>query len=159
MEYMQTNWGYSKQDSYHFAFGVACISLIVSIIIYFAFRKTFKHADYNGTKPASATSQPVEEISKAETKERIVALCLVFAVVIFFWMAFHQNGSTLTYFAEQYTDHNVTGIETMFYDVWNLVLLIFFGRMPKPENDFMDPIIAKDVTVVGKVRGVFRYLN
>ena len=125
MEYMQTNWGYSKQDSYHFAFGVACISLIVSIIIYFAFRKTFKHADYNGTKPASATSQPVEEISKAETKERIVALCLVFAVVIFFWMAFHQNGSTLTYFAEQYTDHNVTGIETMFYDVWNLVLLIF----------------------------------
>ncbi len=125
MEYMQTNWGYSKQDSYHFAFGVACISLIVSIIIYFAFQKTFKHADYNGTKPATATSQPVEEISKAETKERIVALCLVFAVVIFFWMAFHQNGSTLTYFAEQYTDHNVTGIETMFYDVWNLVLLIF----------------------------------
>ena len=54
-----------------------------------------------------------------------MALCLVFAVVIFFWMAFHQNGSTLTYFAEQYTDHNVTGIETMFYDVWNLVLLIF----------------------------------
>jgi repressor LexA len=29
----------------------------------------------------------------------------------------------------------------------------------QPENDFMDPIIAKDVTVVGKVRGVFRYLN
>ena len=29
----------------------------------------------------------------------------------------------------------------------------------QPENDFMDPIIAKDVTVVGKVKGVFRYLN
>lgn len=29
----------------------------------------------------------------------------------------------------------------------------------QPENDFMDPIIAKDVTVVGKVRGVFRYLS
>ena len=29
----------------------------------------------------------------------------------------------------------------------------------QPENDFMDPIIAKDVTVVGKVKGVFRYLS
>lgn len=29
----------------------------------------------------------------------------------------------------------------------------------QPENDYMDPIIAEDVTIVGKVRGVFRYLN
>ncbi len=124
MLYMQDKYGYSKEDSYHFAFGIACISLIISILIYFFFRNTFKHADYSGAKPSTA-AQPVEEISKSETKERIVALCLVFAVVIFFWMAFHQNGSTLTFFAEQFTNHEVTGIETMFYDVWNLVLLIF----------------------------------
>ena len=29
----------------------------------------------------------------------------------------------------------------------------------QPENDYMDPIIARDVTVVGKVKGVFRYLS
>ena len=29
----------------------------------------------------------------------------------------------------------------------------------QPENDSMDPIIAEDVTVVGKVKGVFRYFN
>lgn len=29
----------------------------------------------------------------------------------------------------------------------------------QPENDYMDPIISRDVTVVGKVRGVFRYFN
>ncbi len=29
----------------------------------------------------------------------------------------------------------------------------------QPENDFMEPIIAEDVTVVGKVKGVFRYFN
>lgn len=29
----------------------------------------------------------------------------------------------------------------------------------QPENDNMDPIIANDVTVVGKVKGVFRYFN
>ncbi len=29
----------------------------------------------------------------------------------------------------------------------------------QPENDYMDPIISRDVTVVGKVKGVFRYFN
>lgn len=29
----------------------------------------------------------------------------------------------------------------------------------QPENDYMDPIIARDVTIVGRVKGVFRYLN
>ena len=29
----------------------------------------------------------------------------------------------------------------------------------QPENDFMDPIIAQDVTIVGKVKGVFRYFS
>jgi len=36
-------------------------------------------------------------------KDRIMALGLVFLVVIFFWMAFHQNGFTLTIFARDYT--------------------------------------------------------
>jgi repressor LexA len=29
----------------------------------------------------------------------------------------------------------------------------------QPENDYMDPIIAEDVTVIGKVKGVFRYFS
>jgi len=29
----------------------------------------------------------------------------------------------------------------------------------QPENDALEPIITKDVTVVGKVKGVFRYFN
>lgn len=29
----------------------------------------------------------------------------------------------------------------------------------QPENDAMEPIIAKDVTIVGKAKGVFRYFN
>lgn len=29
----------------------------------------------------------------------------------------------------------------------------------QPENDFMDPIIVKDVSIVGKVIGVFRFFR
>ena len=58
-------------------------------------------------------------------KDRIVALCLVFVVVIFFWMAFHQNGLTLTFFARDYVVTSVSGIVGMEFNVLNLLLVIF----------------------------------
>jgi POT family proton-dependent oligopeptide transporter len=105
---------------------VACASLILSIAIYYLFRSTFRHTE-GGTKKDAKTADaaPVEELSKEETKQRIVALCLVFAVVIFFWMAFHQNGLTLTYFANEFTEKTSTGLQSMAFDVTNLVAIIF----------------------------------
>lgn len=127
MKYAQSI-GFNKADSYHFAFGVACISLIISILIYFATRSTFRHVE-GGHAPvpaqdnnAAVAAEP--ELSKEDTKARIVALCLVFAVVIFFWMAFHQNGLTLTYFAAEFTQQSATGISSMLFDVKNLVMVI-----------------------------------
>ena len=60
---------------------------------------------------AGKETAKVEELSPRETKDRIIALCLVFAVVIFFWMAFHQNGLTLTYFADEFTAKSSTGLK------------------------------------------------
>ena len=42
--------------------------------------------------------------------KRIAALIVVFAVVMVFWMVFHQNGTTITYWADENTDWNVRGI-------------------------------------------------
>jgi POT family proton-dependent oligopeptide transporter len=124
MKWAQNSLGVSEADSYHFAFGVACLSLIASIAVYYAFRSTFAHTDRSKATAAAGDSN-VKELTPAETKERIVALILVFAVVIFFWMAFHQNGSTLTFFARDYTATNSTGIQSMAFDVVNLVFCIF----------------------------------
>ena len=123
MEWAQQNLGTSVNDSYHFAFAVACASLILSIAIYYIFRGTFRHVE--GGKKKEGVKTEVEELSKEETKARIVALCLVFAVVIFFRMAFHQNGLSLTYFADEFTAKTSTGVESMAFNVWNLVAIIF----------------------------------
>ena len=126
-EYAETALGYSSNDAYHFSFAVACASLILSIAIYYAFRSTFRHAEGGAKKDSAkadaASSEP--ELSKDETKQRIVALCLVFAVVIFFWMAFHQNGLSLTYFADEFTAQSAEGLQAMCFNVWNLVAVIF----------------------------------
>ena len=114
--------GYSSNDAYHFSFMVACAALILSILIYFVFRSTFRHVE--GGKKKGEAAQVVDNLTPAETKQRIIALCLVFAVVIFFWMAFHQNGLTLTYFADEFTATTAFGFDTMLFDVWNLALII-----------------------------------
>ena len=126
MEWAQKNMGVSVNDSYHFAFAVACASLILSIAIYYIFRGTFRHVEGGKGKADKAQTASTEpELSKEETTQRIVALCLVFAVVIFFWMAFHQNGLSLTYFADEFTAKTVSGVDTMPFDVVNLVMIIF----------------------------------
>ena len=120
--YAMTEWGFSSNDAYHFAFAVACVALVLSIVIYYAFRATFRHVE--GGKKKGEAAVVVDNLTPEQTKQRIVALCLVFAVVIFFWMAFHQNGLTLTYFADEFTNTTAFGTETMVFNVWNLALII-----------------------------------
>ena len=110
--------------SYNLGFAVACVSLIFSIAIYFFCRSWFKHADVNAKQAKqSPAAAPVVELSPKQTKDRIVALVMVFAVVIFFWMAFHQNGSSLTYFARDYTTSTVEGPLKLGFNIWILALI------------------------------------
>ena len=59
--------------------------------------------------------------AKKEEMSRIVALVLVFIVVIFFWMSFHQNGLTLTLFARDYNVKAVGPFTNLFFNVWSLL--------------------------------------
>jgi len=110
--------------SYQLGFGVACISLIVSLIIFMLGRKTYVNTEPVVKKTAQNGEKAVEEMSPAETKERMVVLFLVFAAVIFFWMAFHQNGLTLTYFARDYTDTSVGRFTNIWFDLFTLIPIV-----------------------------------
>jgi POT family proton-dependent oligopeptide transporter len=124
--------------SYHYGFGVACVSLIASMIIFWGFRKYYGHADYMVTgKAAGAASQGapgaaakgtaapshVVSLTSEQIKERLIALSLVYFVVIFFWMSFHQNGVTQTYFARDYTQPSVGKMTNLWFDLFGLLPL------------------------------------
>ena len=110
-------------SAYNMGFAVACVSLILSIAIYFGCRNWFKHADVNAKQAAAQGNANVVELSPKQTRERIVALVMVFAVVIFFWMAFHQNGQSLTWFARDYTQATVSGWPKLGFNIWILALI------------------------------------
>lgn len=146
--------------AYHWGFAVACVSLIISILIYFGFRKSFKHADVTQRELEAKSTQPVVELTKEQTKSRIVALLLVFAVVIFFWMAFQQNGLTLTFFARDYTATEMTGLSRILANVLNLVLIIIavYGAFAIFQSEKRNSkFIAALVTVASLVGLFFSY--
>ena len=109
--------------AYNYGFAVACVSLIVSVIIYYSCRAWFKHADVNAKQAQAANPSAEMELTPEQTKSRITALLLVFAVVIFFWMAFHQNGMTMTFFARDYTANTADGIMRIGFNIWSLVFI------------------------------------
>jgi len=63
-------------------------------------------------------------ISTKEEKPRIAALSLVFIVVIFFWMSFHQNGLTLTMYARDYVVTKVDSFTFLFFNLDSILCVI-----------------------------------
>jgi POT family proton-dependent oligopeptide transporter len=66
-------------------------------------------------------------MANSEEKPRVMALIMVFIVVIFFWMSFHQNGLTLTFFARDYIAKQVGPFTNLFFSAQSL--LSVFGAV------------------------------
>ena len=85
---------------FHYAFAVSIVAMFISLVVYMVNKKKFP----NPTIKEKAVGVQAGEMSVKEIRQRLYALFAVFAVVIFFWFSFHQNGLTLTFFAKDYTD-------------------------------------------------------
>lgn len=111
-------------QSYSYGFGIAAVSIFVSLIIFMVFRKTYKHVDVMHKHAKQKEDHNIVELTPQQNKKRLTALALLFIVNIFFWMAFHQNGFTLTIFARDYTVTEVSSFTYIFFDLNALLPII-----------------------------------
>jgi len=149
---------------FHAAFAVAAFGMIISVAILWYFKNAVEGTDKRnplaspdqaadtaatavdapphgisdqdegGHKAANAARQ--DRMNAVPDWKRIMALIVIFAIVIVFWMVFHQNGSTLTYWADDNTAWNVTGtISNSINPFWIIVLTFplvwFWGFLDK----------------------------
>lgn len=84
--------------------------------------------------------------SRKEERARITALVLVFFVVIFFWMSFHQNGLTFTLFARDYTVKQVGMFTNLFFTLPSMLAVI--GSIAG-----IVLLLKKDIQIKAKVTG------
>ena len=159
-------------EGYNWAFGVAAVAMVFSLIIYLIFNKTLPSVD---KKAITATAEEKKEqtglgitlksviislalmlgtafifyicdqsllglglavglfvafvslmiqISTKEELPRVTSLVLVFVVVIFFWMSFHQNGLTLTFYARDYVVKEVAPFTNLFFNLDSILYVI-----------------------------------
>ncbi|MCI0494717.1 peptide MFS transporter [candidate division KSB1 bacterium] len=92
-------------------------------------------------------------MSSKEEKPRVSALVLVFIVVIFFWMSFHQNGLTQSLFARDYTVKEVDPFTFIFFDLKAFLSLIGAGiglvLLLRKNSQTPQKIIGAGLIIVG----------
>jgi POT family proton-dependent oligopeptide transporter len=100
---------------FQYAFMAAIVAMGISLVIYLSNKNKFPDpAQKASSKSGSGISKEEIMMSAQEIKQRIYALFAVFGVVIFFWLSFHQNGYSLTYFARDYVNLDVIDINLGF---------------------------------------------
>jgi POT family proton-dependent oligopeptide transporter len=92
--FLRNNFGWS------YAFGAAALGMILSILTFQGFKRYIEHAEISSHKDSLVKDV---NLTKAEEKKRIYSLLTIYAIVILFWMSFHQNGFTLTFWGRDCT--------------------------------------------------------
>ena len=91
-------------EGVHYSFLASVAAMLISLTIFIFTRKIYPTpAKKEAAEVAGYTEE--EKIAMAkEIKQRMYALFAVLGVVIFFWFAFHQNGTSLSLFARDFID-------------------------------------------------------
>ena len=99
--------------------------------------------------------------SSKEERPRLNALLLVFMVVIFFWMSFHQNGLTLSMFARDYTNDAVPPLTNLLFTLPTLLCIfaVILGlvQVLKRNNKGKNKLIGLGAIIAGAGTGYYLF--
>jgi proton-dependent oligopeptide transporter, POT family len=102
----------SPRWGWHWGFGAAGVGMLFGLGTYLAFRR--KYLAGIGEVPNRAIAARETSVTAPLTREerdRLVALLVVFAFTILFWMGFEQTASSMNFFADKRTDRMVWGFQ------------------------------------------------
>lgn len=102
-EFMRQRFGFRV------AFTVAGFGMVICMATFWSFRKYHSARSKGASSSAQNEPRTPLPIDAVSDSKRILALLVIFTIVIVFWMAFHQNQLTLTYFANDNTDWSAWG--------------------------------------------------
>jgi POT family proton-dependent oligopeptide transporter len=122
MEIVKAKWGF------HPAFACAAFGMVISVSILWLFKNKVENPEVLEAKKSGKALPTVgrgAEMEAVSDGRRIGALIVIFLIVIVFWMVFHQNGSTLTYWADDNTEWSVSGTISNAINPFLIVTLTF----------------------------------
>ena len=157
-DFIQPRWGF------HPAFFMGAIGMVISLIVFGINQKWVRYADRRkdtagdfarpdtskGHQEAVAVTEDLpptpDAVAMAAVPEwkRIMALIVIFLIVIVFWMVFHQNSISLTWWAE---DHSralpgilSNAINPLFIIILSLPLAAFWSWLDRRNMEPSTPV-------------------
>jgi POT family proton-dependent oligopeptide transporter len=146
--FIKPRWGF------HTAFFMGAIGMLLSLIVFGLNQKWVRHADRaksrGNDQNAVAVTEDLPPTPEAQAMaavpewKRIVALIVIFLIVIVFWMVFHQNSISLTWWAN---DHSralpgilSNAINPLFIILLSLPLAWFWGFLDRRNMEPSTPV-------------------
>ena len=132
-------------EGIHYSFIASVVAMLISLTIFIASQKRLP------TPAKKKSAQNVEYTAEekammaTEIKQRLYALFAVLGVVIFFWFAFHQNGTSLSLFARDFVDSSTVApeiwqaINPFFVIVLTPIIMAIFGAFARSGKEISTP--------------------
>ena len=95
---------------WHWGFAAAGLGMVLGLALYLWGRDRWLPGI--GERPEGApvrAAAPGAAVARQDERRRIVALLVTAGFVVFFWAAYEQAGSSMTLFADRYTDLDLAG--------------------------------------------------
>src|SRR5690606_31825112 len=124
-----------EKIGWHWGFGLAGIFMFFGMLQFYFGQKIFgrlgetvKQATDRKNAIALTNDKPAEEeehLPKKIVRDRLVVIGILTFFSIFFWMAFEQAGSSMTFFANDYTQRILEGGQAITFKWVDAALTIF----------------------------------
>ena len=113
-----------EKVGWHWGFGLAGIFMFFGMLQFYFAQEIFGSI---GLKPEKKVNNSEEKVKTPITNvewDRILVILVFSAATIFFWWAFEQAGGSMTIFANDYTERNLTGDSAAIFKTVNTIITI-----------------------------------
>ena len=110
---------------WHLGFGVAGIFMFFGMLQFYFAQNIFGCIGLKPEKKVKKDNETKNDfLTNPIERDRILVILVFSAATIFFWWAFEQAGGSMTIFANDYTNRNLTGGASLIFKTVNLLITI-----------------------------------
>jgi len=113
-----------EKVGWHWGFGLAGIFMFFGMLQFYYAQEIFGSIGLKPEKKAKNSNEEVKTPITSVEWDRISVILVFSAATIFFWWAFEQAGGSMTIFANDYTERNLTGESATIFKTVNTIITI-----------------------------------
>lgn len=132
-------------EGIHYSFFASVAAMFISLVIFMCTKKMLPAPAKKVAKEAAGYTEEEKVAMAKEIKQRLYALFAVLGVCVFFWMSFHQNGQSLSFFARDFINTSKIAPEVwqcvnpFFVIVLTPVIMAIFAALARKGKEVSTP--------------------